>query len=215
MAIERFVERLLDLEALLEDTLNDHLMSLENGEEDNEDDEATDDDGEDDDEEDGEPIAVDADGEPMDLTSEYLLSFLSPTPLIRLSRMLLWGREPMLNGQIERGVCMPAGEDLILMLIAPEPVALTHFTYVPHVEEKFEGYLQAFERMPSENDIKSVAGKPTFAFNMTDSRLAVVANLDPWVKGQFFILRFRGIQKLIYESLGSIGCALPSYFLCF
>ncbi len=131
--------------------------------------------------------------------------------------MLLWGREPMLNGQIERGVCMPAGDDLVLMLVAPEPIVLTYFTYVPHVEEEFSGYLQAYDKMPSENDIKSVvSGKPTFEFNMTSSRLAVIGDFDPWVKGQFFILRFRGIQKLVYESLGSIGYILfLFYFLRF
>jgi hypothetical protein len=122
--------------------------------------------------------------------------------------MLIWGREPMLNGQIERGVCMPAGDDLVLMLIAPEPIVLTYFTYVPHVEEKFEGYLQAFEKMPSENDIKSLASKPNFEFNMSDARLAAIGEFDPWIKGQFFVIRFRGIQKQIYDSLGSIGYAI-------
>jgi len=38
----------------------------------------------------------------------------------------------MLNGQIERGVCLPAGDDLVVLIFAPEPVQVTYFSFSAH-----------------------------------------------------------------------------------
>lgn len=69
-----------------------------------------------------------------------------------------WVRNPTLTHRLTKtlgraliiaaGVCMAAGDDLVLLLVAPEPIALTYFTYVPHVEEAFEGYLPYLDISP-------------------------------------------------------------------
>lgn len=132
--------------------------------------------------------------------------------------LLAWGREPMDSSLIQKRLVKAAGDDTIILFVAPDPV-LVGFVLVQPQSEKFEGgYIDFLEKSPeSMSDIENDAGEnATFHFKFDDEAKHYAKIVFPeFKKASIIVVRFYGVLKTTEKYSTTLGDVFffgtPSY----